>query len=202
VTALEGHIRRLFPLEASFVMEDEIFNGTGAGQSQGILGATATVSVAKENNQAATTLKYENVIKMWARLWSGSEANAVWYANKDTFPQWMQMFLAAGTAAIPAQAVQFVSGKFTVFGRPVEFVEYCQTLGTTGDVYLADLTQYLGVRKGDLQEASSIHVAFTTDEMALRFTWRYTAEPLWRSALQPKNGSNNMSPFVKLDTRS
>lgn len=200
--ALEGHVRRLFPLEASFLMEDELFNGTGVGMSMGVINAGAIVSVAKETGQAAASIVYNNLLKMWARLWPGSEGNAVWYANKDTFPALMTLFLAAGTAGIPVNTITFVNGKFTIFGAPVEFVEYCQTLGTTGDIMLIDFSQYLGVRKGDVEVASSIHVAFVTDEMALRFTWRYAAEPLWRSALTPKNGSNTMSPFIKLDTRS
>lgn len=201
-TALQGHVNRLFPLESSFLMEDEVFNGTGAGQSMGLANANATVSVAKEAGQAAATLTYPNITKMWARLWPGSESNAVWYANKDTFPQWMSMFQATGVGGIAAAGVTFANGKFNAFGAPVEFVEYAQTLGTTGDVYLADLSQYLGVRKGEMQVASSIHVAFTTDETALRFTWRYAAEPLWRSALTPAKGSNTLSPFIKLDTRA
>lgn len=196
---VQSHVERLFPLEASFVMEDELFNGTGVGQSLGVLNAPAVVSIAKETGQAAATLKYENVIKMYQQAWGD---NGVWYANKNTFQQWMQMFLAAGTAGIPAQAVTFVNGQFTAFGRPVVFVEYAQTLGTTGDVYYVDFGQYLGVKKGELKFDTSIHVAFVTNELALRFTWRYAAEPLWRSSLTPKNGSVNFSPFIKLDTRS
>lgn len=201
-TALQGHVNRLFPLESSFLMEDELFNGTGVGQSMGLLNAPAIVSVAKETGQAAATIVYANLVKMWARLWSGSEGSAVWYANKDIFPQLMQLYLAVGTAGVDPRGVTFANGSFTIFGRPVVFVEYAQTLGTTGDIFLADFGQYLGVTKGGLRSDSSIHVAFTTDETALRFVWRYAAEPLWRSALTPKNGTATLSPYIKLDTRS
>lgn len=202
-TALQGHVNRLFPLEASFLMEDELFNGTGVGQSMGVLNATATVSVAKETGQAATTLKYENIVKMWARAWAGSRSNSVWYYNQDAEPQLFQMALAVGTGALEPRFINFApDGSLRAFGRPMLAVEYCQTLGTVGDIVLADFGQYLGVRKGEMQAASSIHVAFTTDEMALRFVWRYAAEPLWRSALTPKNGTNTLSPFVTLATRS
>mgnify|MGYP001594537971 CR=1 FL=1 len=199
--ALEGHVRRLFPLEAAFVMENELINGTGAGQSMGLLNAAATVSISKETGQAAATIVYQNLLKMWARHWNG--ANSVWCANKDTFPQLMSLFLAAGTAGIPAQGIQFVNGDFVIFGRPVLFCEQCPTLGTVGDICLVDWGQYLAVTKGQLRTDASLHVAFTTDEMALRFIWRYTAEPLWRSALTPASGSGNtLSPYVTLATRA
>ena len=96
----------------------------------------------------------------------------------------------------------FEAGRFTIFGRPVEFVEYCSSLGTVGDLALVDFSQYLGVSKGQMRSDSSIHVAFTTDETALRFVWRWAAEPLWRSALTPANGSNTQSPYITLATRS
>lgn len=199
--ALEGHVRRLFPLEAAFVMDNELINGSGAGQSTGVLTATATASVSKESGQAAATIVYQNLLKMWSRHWSG--ANSVWCANRDTFPQLMTLYLATGVAGIPAQGIQFVNGNFVIFGRPVMFCEQCPTLGTVGDICLVDWSQYLAVTKGQLRTDASLHVAFTTDEMALRFIWRWNADPLWRSALTPASGSaNTLSPYITLATRS
>lgn len=200
--ALEGHVRRLFPLEARFVMENEVFRGTGVGQSLGILNAPAKVEVSKETGQAAATLVYKNLTKMYKRLWPGSESNAVWYANKDTFDQWLDMYIAAGTSGIPPKGVEFVNGRFIAFGSPVEWTEYCSTLGTVGDLVLADVSQYLAISKGALRTDASIHVAFTTDEMALRFVWRWNAEPTWSSALTPANGTGTQSPFITLATRA
>lgn len=200
-TALQGHVTRLFPLEAAYVMENELINGTGAGQGMGVLNAAATASIAKESGQAAATILYKNLIKMWARHWEG--ANSVWCANKDTFPELMSLFQPAGVGGIPAQGIQFVNGQFVIFGRPVMWCEQCATLGTVGDICLMDWSQYLAVTKGALRTDASLHVAFTTDELALRFIWRYTADPLWRSALTPAGGSaNTLSPYVTLATRA
>ena len=41
---------------------------------------------------------------------------------------------------------------------------------TSGDIILADLSQYILIDKGGLQSASSIHFKFTTDETAFRST--------------------------------
>jgi hypothetical protein len=47
-----------------------------------------------------------------------------------------------------------------------------------------------------------MHVRFVYDEMAFRFTYRVNGHPAWKSALTPCKGSNSVSPFVTLETRS
>ena len=81
-------------------------------------------------------------------------------------------------------------------------VEYCQTLGTTGDIILADFSQYLMIDKGGLQSASSIHVRFVYDETAFRFVYRVDGQPAWNAALTPYKGTNKLSPFVVLASRA
>ena len=80
-------------------------------------------------------------------------------------------------------------------------VEYSNTLGTQGDIVLADYSQYGIVDKGGIQAASSMHVAFLTDEMVFRITYRVDGEPLWNAQLTPFKGSNTLSPFVSLASR-
>ena len=70
---------------------------------------------------------------------------------------------------------------------------------TSGDIILADLSQYIMIDKGGLQSASSIHFKFTTDETAFRFVFRVDGQPWWSTALIPfKGSSNTLSPFVVL----
>ena len=86
-------------------------------------------------------------------------------------------------------------------GRPVIPVEYCATLGTVGDIILADLSEYRLIDAA-MQNASSMHVAFTTNEMAFRVTYECDGQSRWKSALTPFKGSNTLSPFVALATRA
>jgi HK97 family phage major capsid protein len=206
VTYLESEIRRLFPLEFDYVVQDEFFNGDGASQMLGVLNSGAAVSVAKETNQAGVTLVYENVLKMWSRMWAACRQNAVWYINQDVEPQLYSMSLPVGTGGLPVfLPPSGASGSpyATLFGRPIKPVEQCKTLGTTGDIWLVDPTQYLVVTKGGLKSDVSIHVAFLTDETAFRFVTRINGAPLWKTYLTPATGSTNyLSPFVKLDTRA
>lgn len=193
-----------FQEELTFLVEDAIINGTGAGQPLGILNADAEVSVAKETGQAAATIVKENIDKMYSRMWARSRGNSVWLINQDTEPQLEQLSAVVGTGGVP---VYLPPGGIAdtpnarLKGRPVVPVEYCATLGTVGDILLVDLNQYLFIAKL-LQTASSMHVAFTTDEQAFRVTWRVDGKPAWISALTPFKGSNTQSPFISLATRS
>ncbi len=71
----------------------------------------------------------------------------------------------------------------------------------TGDIILADLTQYLLIEKGGVHAATIIHVQFLTDETAFRFVLRANGEPLPNSSVTPYKGSNTISPFVTLAAR-
>lgn len=204
-TALESVFLQAFSEEMNFMIEDSLINGSGAGQPLGILNCPALVSVTKETGQAAATIVSENINKMYARLWSRSEANAVWFCNKDIMPQLQSLNMAAGQNG---QLVYLPPGGLSeapfarLLGKPVIPVEYCATLGTVGDLILADMTQVIGIEKGGMAADQSIHVRFTTNENTFRFIYRYDAQPVWNSALTPFKGSATQSPFVALATRS
>ena len=89
----------------------------------------------------------------------------------------------------------------TLYGREVVWTEYNATLGTTGDILLADLSQYMLVDKNGVQAATSMHVAFLTDEMVFRITYRVDGKPMWSVPLTPFKRTNTKSPFVALATR-
>ncbi|MBV4433756.1 phage major capsid protein, partial [Clostridium tyrobutyricum] len=82
-TALEAIVKQAYADEMSFKIDDAIINGTGVGMPLGILNSDALVSVPKESNQAAGTIKYENILKMWSSVPARLRANAVWYINQE-----------------------------------------------------------------------------------------------------------------------
>lgn len=203
--ALGAVISEGFPEEMNFKVENAIINGTGAGQPLGILNAGCLVSVAKETGQTAATIVYDNIVKMWARAWGRGRVNGIWTINQDVEPQLFNMGITIGTGGTPAfmpPGGLSQSPYSTLFGRPVVPVEYNATLGTVGDIQFLQLGEYLMIDKGAIKSASSIHVRFVYDEMAFRFTYRVDGQPTWNSALTPFKGSNTLSPFVALATRS
>lgn len=190
--------------EFAFKVDDEIVRGTGVGECEGILNAAATVSVSKETGQAAATIVMENIVKMYARMFSRSRSKAAWFYNQDIEPQLPQLNLAAGTAGYPVYLPpNGLAGAplATLYGHPLIPIEHAATLGTVGDLMLLDLSQYVLIDKGGIEQAESIHVRFLYGEKTFRWMYRINGRPKWKSALTPFKGTNTLSPFITLATR-
>ncbi len=192
-----------FASEFGFKVDDEIIRGSGAGEALGILNAAATVSQAKETGQAAATLVHENISKMWSRLWVRSRGRAQWFFNQDVEPQLDALYVAAGVGALEQRVVSYdAQGVIRIKGRPAMAIEHCATLGTVGDIILADLSQYVLITKGGIQADESIHVRFIYGERAFRWMYPINGAPKWDTYLTPYKGSSTVSPFVTLATRN
>ena len=201
--SLEALLMRLFPQALAYFEDDAFINGVGGGQPVGILNADALITVAKETGQAATTIVAENIDKMYSRMLPSSRARAVWVAHPDTLPQLVSMARSVGTGGSAAVMPSLTgSAPVTLYGRPIVFTEKCQTLGTAGDLFFVDFGYYVIGDRQTLTMASSPHVRFQNDETVWRFTQRVDGRPWLESALTPRNGSNTLSPFVNLATRS
>jgi HK97 family phage major capsid protein len=203
-TALTSIASQAFSEEVMFMTEDAVFEGTGAGMPLGIMRSPSLVTVPKVNGQAPQTLVKENIDQMWARCWARSMKSAVWFINQDVMPQLMAMNQSVGTGG---QVVYLPPGGLsatpysTLYGREVVWTEYNATLGTAGDIMLADMSQYMLVDKNGVQAATSMHAAFLTDEMVFRITYRVDGKPMWAQPLTPFKGANTKSPFITLAAR-
>lgn len=205
--ALDAYLTRKASSEISFLVNDALVNGTGAGMPLGILNSPCKVAVAKESGQNADTIVAENVLKIWSRMYAPCRRNAVWMINQECEPQLMAMSISVGSGGIP---VYMPANGLTerpyglLLGRPVLPTEWNAALGDEGDIILADWSQYLSVTKGQLKVAMSIHLRFDYDEMAWRFTFRIDGQPWWPTALTPYKGNanNTLSPFVTLAERT
>lgn len=203
--ALDAELTSAFGEELLFLVEDSIINGTGAVKPLGVLQAPCLISVSKETNQAGVSILSTNLSKMWARLPARSQASAVWLVNVDTQPQLDELSLPIGTGGMASPFVNWSSDgtALRIKGKPVIPVEYCATLGTVGDIILADLSQYRLIRKDSgVQQSSSIHVRFVQGESTFRAIYRVDGQPLPRTAITPFKGTSTLSPFVALATRA
>ena len=210
-TSLGQIIQKAFASEFSFRVDDEIIRGTGAGQCLGLLNSPALVSVAKETSQVADTFVAENAIKMRARLRARNRPTSVWLYNQELETQFPQMNIKiknvagsenVGGFGVYVQAGGLAGAQFdTLFGRPMIPIEQAEGIGDKGDILLADLGEYLLIRKGALETAESIHVRFLYGENTFRFTYRINGAPAWKTSLTPYKGSATQSPFITLDAR-
>jgi HK97 family phage major capsid protein len=202
--ALTSIANEAFSEEVTFMLENAIVRGTGAGQPQGYLNAACAVQVPIEKGQAAQTILYQNLLNMWSRMWARSRFDAVWYINQDVERQLYQVNQVIGTAGVPVYMPPGgISEKpyATLFGRPVIPTEYSATLGTPGDISLVDMSQYVVADKNAMQQAVSIHVQFLTDQTAFRLTYRCDGQPIWQAPLTPFQGTQTKSPFITLAAR-
>lgn len=206
--SMENVLKNGFQSGLNFQLNKVLVRGTGAGQPLGILNAPCLVSVTKETGQAAGTIVYENILKMFSRIFDST--NAVWLANESTLPQLATMSLAVGTGGLPVfLPANGAAGTpyATLFGRPLIFNKHCSTVGTQGDLILADWSQYLlGQKAGQGATGkfdTSIHLKFDVDQVAFRFIFRIDGQPWWPTYFTPPQATTNtMSPFIVLDTRA
>lgn len=198
IVNLESWLTRTVPDELRFVAEDAIVEGLGGAMPLGIMNSPCLISQLRVD---ASTVQFADIVAMWARRYAGVR-DYVWLVHQDVTPKLDQLVLASSTE-MPTRFIDYgPDGVLRMKGCPVLEVEYAQSLGTSGDVLLASLSQYQVIEKAGIRQASSIHVAFTTDEMAFRFIYRIGGAPLWHSAVTPFHGSNTVSPFVSLSSAS
>lgn len=204
--ALDSYLSKVFSSEIAFETGKAIYRGNGVGRPLGMINAACAVTVSKESGQGAATILPQNIVKMWARRFSlGPTGSYMWLKNQDVDPQLHLMTLGIGTAGIATYMPPGgLSGApyATLMGAPVMDIEWASTLGTVGDIALVDPSQYVTISQGGPQTMSSLHVYFTTDEEAVRTTWRIDGQPWWASALTPYQGTNTQSPIILLATRA
>lgn len=204
-TALESFARPAMVSEFAFQVDDKMVRGTGAGMPMGILNADCLVSVTKETGQAAATVIYENIQKMYIRMRPASRMRAEWTINAEVYEQLWSLQQVIGTGGVPVFLPPGGASSTpygTLLGRPVVDIEHASALGTVGDITFADWSEYLLIEKGGIEEASSIHVYFDTDQQVFRWILRTNGRPIRTSSLTPYKGSLTTSPFVVLQTRS
>ena len=174
--------------------------GTGAGMPLGVLNDPALVTVSKETGQPVSFL-YENVTKMMARLHPSAFRGAVWVANQTVLPQLMEMSLSVGTGGAPIKAVEERNGRFYLLGKELVFSEKLPTLGSKGDVLLANFSKYvIGMRQEVVLDRSNAP-GWTEDMQDFRVILRADGMGSWSQAVTPKHG-DSVSWCVVLQART
>lgn len=210
--AMEAEMTDLAAEAVAYKSSDMMVNGTGAGMPFGILAGTTTATtgcrivVSKETNQAAATLDAQNINKMWMRLDPELRRDAIWMVNNDTSVELDNIAfpMAAGGAPsyVPAGSGSNDSGYALLKGRPVIPFEFCQTLGTEGDIILAAWSAYRCITRSGLRTDLSAHIYFDRDSYCFRISYRHGGTPIWHVPFTPARGTTTTSPFVSLETRA
>lgn len=178
---------------------NEILNGTGTGEYEGVNNSPALITVAAESGpQAADTIVYANLTKMYSRLWGKNRG--IWLYNHDCLPTLMSMTAPDGALLWAFSAREGEPNR--LMGLPAYATEYTATVGDAGDLMLLNLNEYLEADRGNVDQAESIHVRFLNNERTFRFLKYSDGRGWWRTPLTPKNSATTLSPFVRLGART
>lgn len=196
---LTNYLTRKAPAAIRWTAVEGFVNGNGVGRPLGWMQSGALVSVPKETGQAAATISALNVSKMFTRMLMPTQAE--WLINVDALPQLMVLESENGQPLW--QPNYQVAPGGTLLGRPVQFTEHCETVGTVGDIQFVNPNGYEAFRKANgisLQE--SIHLFFDYNVRAFRWIFRIGGQPVLSEPVSPAKGSATKSHFVALATRS
>jgi len=174
-----------------------IFNGSGSDELTGIIDHAATIKIARAT---ASDITLADLAKMYSRLTPGSTKNAAWFIN----PLAMAKFPLLGNSNHLVWLPDGVNGKpvLTFLGLPIVACESLPSVGTAGDVVLADLRYYAFGLNTDVTVDASEHVGFTSDLVTYRMKFRVDGKPQLTAPIYLQNASDTVSPFVQLDDRA
>lgn len=202
--SLETWLNLIADQELAFKIGDALVNGTGAGMPLGIRNCLSVISISKETGQGTNTLVAQNITNMYRRLHISCRANAIWIYDQSIESQLFNMTIGTAGAQLAVflppgglSAVPYA----TILGKPALPVEFCQQLGTSGDILLFDPATVLSGMKGGLAAMNSIHVYFLSNEQVFRFVMRLDARSWWTSALTPKSAGDTQTNVVALAAR-
>ena len=204
---LASTIRNNVPKEMAFALTEEMFTGNGVGHMLGILKAASLVSVPIETGQTMVSgpVLARNITNMWARVPKENRANALWLYNQELEPEFDSLNMHVGTGGqlvyMPAGGLSG-AGYGSFKGRPAIPFEHCEAPGTLGDFMVIDPSDFVIVRKGQAQEAESIHVKFVYAERCLRWIMRVNGKPKFTEKIVPFKGTKERSGFVALAART
>ncbi|WP_408997964.1 phage major capsid protein [Syntrophus buswellii] len=180
---------------------DKYFISGTAGQPLGILNDPALITVAKEAGQVKDSIIWENISKMFARMYPEGRKRAVWLVNNSAIPQLLSLTIAIGTGGSHIPVMTESSREFKILGRPVIFTSHMPALGDANDICFVDLSQYaIGLRR-DVRLEKSIIPGWTQDLMSYRAILRFDGQGTWSGPITPENG-DTLSWVVGLAERA
>jgi len=195
-----------FASEMAFKLDDAIWRGDGVGKPLGFsvqnIGSALLVQVAKKSAQTAATFVIENASAMISRLYREPGDNIVWFMNQDCIGQLPLMTVGSQPVFLPNMNASGSPYYGTLFGYPIVLVEQAETLGTAGDVVLANMSKYVVITQGGLRAAQSMHVRFLFDEMTFRWGFDVNGQCIIKTPITPFKGTATLSPFVTTAVRA
>ena len=192
--------------------DDWFFNGSGVGQPQGLINAPCQVTVSRSGGAGAVVLA--DIVAMAKALHPVAKQAALtpglthvrWLLSASAFDQLLDLYQVVGTAPTsaavsPSEWLQLGDGDQvgpSLMGIPASVTDHQPAVGTTGDVILADLSQYLiGDRLTMTVEKSALGSGFVKSTSNFRVKSRVDGR-YWIQSKTTTEASQQVSPVVIL----
>jgi hypothetical protein len=192
-------VNRLLPQAVAWYEDDKFIGGTGVAEPLGVNNAPCAISVTRATG---STVKYIDVVTMLTRLLPQSYSKAVWLCSPDVVTQLLQDFLNFGSATsgitAPPDWLKFSDGHWRLLGLELYPTEHVSPLGTAGDLVLCDRSFFIIADRLHLSVSASSHQQWSQDKTLFKCVNRVRGEPWLGTAVTPKNGSQTVSPIVRL----
>jgi len=136
---------------------------------------------------------------MLKQLHPASWTKAVWLISPSSVDQLYNM----NTAASNIEGMQVFSSidrshsVTSLFGIPVIVTEQASSLGSTGDLMLADFSQYAIGMRNNVTFLASSHEYFRRHLTSFKAIVRVDGQPLWDNSFNLRD-SQEVSPFIAL----
>jgi HK97 family phage major capsid protein len=200
--AMETELRSLFGDAIAYAEDMAFINGDGNAKPRGVTSADATITVAAR--ATASQFKLADAAAMMGAMLSTSRTRARWVMNNTLFAYLVTLANSSGGPVYLANTgtgygdANLAGPNLLLFGRPVDFTERVNALGTAGDVILADWSKYIVADTGGLEIAASDQYAFNTNQITFRVIQRVDGQPQLDAPFTQQDGTTQLSPFVIL----
>ena len=191
-----SHLEKALKKSIAYGLDDAFFNGITA--PLGITQDVARIEVSKETGQVAEVM-FENVSKMYARMYAGGRNNCCWLASDQMLPFLLTgLSVAIGTSGSWVNIFDNKNGEFNLLGKRVIFTPHLPAPKAANALMLVDLSQYaIGLRKDLRLERSNIP-QWREDLLSFRLYIRLDSQGTWNAAYQPANSGDTQSWCVGL----
>ncbi len=200
----------VFSQALRFDMISQVISGDGSGEALGLVNSPSKIEVAKTSGQAADSITYQNVLKMFSRMAPEcrSDPGCCWLINQDCMSEIFSMSVDGSGASPVMIASNSVRGGTQdlgqhIFGKKIYWSEHCATLGDANDIILfSPRSCALAKKPTGMRIESSMHERFSNDEQVMRAIMRLDFQSLWKSARTPVESSATVSNIVTLAERA
>ena len=205
------YVQRGLGRAVDWALTSAIMRGSGVKRPRGILAGDPSVPadkagriiVPKEVGQAAGTVVYKNILKMWAKLNGMCRMNAVWVITQDVETELLTMTGPDNKliySPVPLNEKPYT----TLLGRPVIVHPVASQIGQEGDIALIDFKQYalLTRSQNGLKYRYEASMYFLENIQQFALDLRVGGQPLWHKP-QPndESGTSFSSYAVTLQAR-